>query len=57
MKEVGRFIEVEVNKEQVPILGVDKAVEELKAASQKLEEFGISAQNRLKLSLFEMFRK
>lgn len=57
MKEVGRFIEVEVNKEQVPVLGVDKAVEELKAASQKLEEFGISAQNRLKLSLFEMFRK
>ena len=57
MKEVGRFLEVEVNKDKVPELGIDKAVEELKQASLKLEKFEISSQNRLKLSLFEMFRK
>lgn len=57
MKEIGRFIEVEVNKEAVPRLGVDKAFEELKGFEQGLSSLGLSPQNRLKRSLFEMFRK
>jgi len=57
LKELGRFLEVEVNKDRVPVLGLDRAVEELKSSAQKLDKFEISLQNRLKKSLFEMFRK
>jgi len=57
MKEVGRFIEVEVNKDAVPKLGVDKAFAELKEFEQGLATLGLSPQNRLKRSLFEMYRK
>lgn len=57
MKEVGRYIEVEVNKEAVPVLGVDKAFEELKGFEQSLAVLGLSPQNRLKRSLFEIHRK
>lgn len=57
MKEVGRFIEVEVNKEAVPKLGTEKAFEELKSFEQSLAALGLIPQNRLKRSLFEMFRR
>lgn len=57
MKEVGRFIEVEVNKEQVDKLGVDACFEKLKDFEKALTALGISPQNRLKKSLFEMFVK
>lgn len=58
MKEQGRFIEVEVNKEKVLELGgVDKAFDKLKEQEQALLKLGISPQNRLKKSLFEMFVK
>lgn len=58
MKEMGRFVEVEVNKDQVQKLGgEEKAFEVLKEYEQKLLGLGISPQNRLKKSLFEMFVK
>lgn len=58
MHEQGRFIEVEVNKERIVELGgVDKAFEHLKQQEQKLSKLGITPQNRLKKSLFEMFVK
>ena len=57
MKEVDRFLEVEVNKDRVPELGLDKAMEELRSAALKLDKFDLSLQNRLRKSLFEMFRK
>lgn len=57
MKERDRFIEVEINKKEVPVLGLDKAVALLKDAEQALTALAISPQNRLKKSLFEMFRK
>jgi adenylate cyclase class IV len=57
MVEQDRYLEVEVNKERVPVLGVEKAVEELKTAAQKLTELGLTPQHRLKKSLFEIYRK
>lgn len=58
MKEMGRFVEVEINKDQVQKLGgEEKAFEVLKEYEQKLLALGISPQNRLKKSLFEMFVK
>lgn len=63
MNEKGRFIEVEVNKECVNFLNSDQnkfgggksAVETLKEAESNLSKLGLSPQNRLKKSLFEMF--
>jgi adenylate cyclase class IV len=57
MNEQGRFIEIEINKEKIPLLGIDKAFEELKSYEQQLTVLGISPQNRLKKSLFELFVK
>lgn len=57
MKEKGRFIEVEVNKKEVPKLGMDKAIEALKNAETVLTSVGITPQNRMKKSLFELFVK
>lgn len=57
MNEKGRFIEVEVNKDQATALGTKKAMEVLKDAEIILGALGISPQNRLKKSLFEMFVK
>lgn len=56
MKEVGRFIEVEVNKDKVRELGTG-AMEALRSGELYLESLGITAQNRLKKSLFELYRK
>lgn len=57
LKEKGRFIEVEVNKKEVPALGLDKAKALLKDSETVLIALNISPQNRLKKSLFEMFVK
>lgn len=60
LKEVGRFIEVEVNKDQVGLLEAavpGSAMATLKQAEQILESIGISPQNRLKKSLFELYKK
>src|SRR5690606_17444312 len=55
MKERGRFIEVEINKDKVPELGIDQSFEELKQKEQVLLKLGVSTKNRLKKSLFELF--
>lgn len=57
MKEKGRFIEVEVNKKEVPKLGMDKAVELLKDSESVLAVLGITAANRMKKSLYELYVK
>ncbi len=57
MKEKGRFLEIEVNKEKVAVLGLDKAFQELKELEQKLSALNITPQNRMKRSLFELFVK
>ena len=57
MKEQGRFIEIEVNKNKVPSIGLEAAFQQLKDMEKKLTTLGINPQNRLKKSLFEMFVK
>jgi len=58
MKEKGRFIEIEVNKDKVEgIGGVEMAFQQLKEMEKRLTTLGINPQNRLKKSLFEMFVK
>ncbi len=60
MRESGRFIEVEVNKDRVApllLLGPNAPMEALRRGEQYLEGLGITAQNRLKKSLFELFRR
>jgi adenylate cyclase class IV len=60
MREVGRFIEVEVNKDKVAELeaqGTGRSMAELRRGELLLESLGITAQNRLKKSLFELYRK
>jgi adenylate cyclase class IV len=52
MKELGRFIEVEITKNEL-----GGTVEVLKDAASVLEALGLNLQNRLKKSLFEMFKK
>jgi adenylate cyclase class IV len=56
MNEKSRFIEVEVNKEKLgkEIILVD---EQLKKGQEILSKLGLSPQNRLKKSLFEIFVK
>jgi len=55
MELLGKFIEVEVNKET--IIDIDSAEATLNEAAAILEPLGLKPQNRLKKSLFEMFRK
>lgn len=57
MKERGRFIEVEVDKKEVPELGLDKAITTLKDAELALSVIGITSQNRMKKSLAELYLK
>lgn len=54
MKEIGRFIEIELNKEKVSELG-DRANAVLREWEKKLEPLGITSSNRMKKSLFELF--
>lgn len=56
MKEIGRFIEVEVNKNKVQEFA-DRGLAELKKGEERLVELGITPQHRLKKSLFEIYRK
>lgn len=67
LKEEGRFIEVEVNKDKVNYLRdgyyddrnntgpKDGAVEYLNTQEKALEKLGITPQHRMKKSLFEMY--
>lgn len=55
MKEKGRFIEVEFEKDQVA--NHTNPEEILNMYAKKLEDIDLTPQNRMKKSLFEMFRK
>lgn len=55
MNENGRFIEVEINKNKVKTM--EDPIEILNKAEKELNKIGITFQNRLKKSLFEMFVK
>jgi adenylate cyclase class IV len=55
MKEQGRFLEIEVLEDKIADLGVDKSFELLKQYETLLAPLGISAQNRLRKSLFETY--
>lgn len=65
MKEMGKFVEVEVNKNKVRYLdSADNkfkcgktAIETLNLAAKELEKLGLTPQNRMKKSLFELFVK
>lgn len=57
MKELDRFIEIEVNKDYVTKVGSEKAFLELLEVERKLEPIGITYNNRLKRSLFDIYRK
>jgi hypothetical protein len=56
-KEQGRFIEIEADKDY-QWESEEQALNVVKDVEKKLtDEFGITAQNRLRQSLYEMFRK
>lgn len=54
MKEVGRYVEVEVNKDKVAELGAT-VKDVLKEGEQKLLAIGITPQHRLRRALFDIF--
>lgn len=56
MKEIGRFIEVEMI-EEYPWASESDAYEELTVLEKLMKPLGISPQNRVKKSLFELYRK
>jgi adenylate cyclase class IV len=55
LKELGRFIEVEVIKKNINNL-IDP-IDTLNKAAKELEQVGLSPQNRMKKSLFELYKK
>lgn len=57
LKEKARFIEIEVNKELVEKIGEEESLNLLKSYEEKLSKLGITYQNRMKKSLFELFVK
>jgi adenylate cyclase class IV len=54
MKELGRYVEIEANKERVSEIGIDKSFEYVKMAEKTL---GLSPNKRMKRSLFEIYKK
>ena len=56
MKEKGRFIEIEFNKDELTN-NIDKITDQMKTGQEILSKIGLNAQNRLKRSLFEIFVK
>lgn len=57
MKEIGRFLEIEANKDKVLELGQEAAFAKLEELEQKLQILGLTYKNRMKKSLFELYRK
>lgn len=59
LKEIGRFIETEINKEKIPeLIKEGKNPEEiLRKSEELLLGLGISPQNRMRKSLFELYKK
>lgn len=56
MKQIGKFIEVEFNKNKLP-QHLDKVADQLKYGQEVLAKLGLTPQHRLKKSLFEIFVK
>lgn len=56
MKEVGRFVEIEVNKDKAKKLSTEDCLKALENLESELEVLGITYKNRMKKSLFELFR-
>jgi adenylate cyclase class IV len=56
MNEKGKFIEIEFNKSKLPE-HLDKVAGQLKYGQEVLAKLGLTPQNRLKKSLFEIFVK
>lgn len=58
MKEQGKFIEIEINKSKVEQIGLEEA-KELLANMEKetLSKLNINHKNRMRNSLFELFRR
>lgn len=57
LKELDRFLEIEVNKSKVNELGLEGATKILNEYEQKLSKLGILPQNRMRKSLFDLYRK
>lgn len=58
MKEQGKFIEIEINKDKVESLGLEEAKELLvNMEKETLSKLNINHKNRMRNSLFELFRK
>ena len=58
LKELGRYIEVEINKEKVKELSLTNKLDSvINEAEGLLNRLGISPQNRMKKSLFELYKK
>jgi adenylate cyclase class IV len=58
LKEKGRFLEIEINKKKVSELGGSEgALVKLKIIEESLSELDITPSNRLRKSLWEMFKK
>lgn len=58
MKEQGKFIEIEINKSKVEQLGLEGAKELLvNMEKETLSKLNINHKNRMRNSLFELFRK
>lgn len=56
MKELGRFVEIEMS-ESYPWKSEAEAISEMQSLERSLKVLGITAQARLKRSLYEMFAK
>lgn len=56
-KNMTHFIEIEVDEDLIPKLTEEEAWDIIRKWEKVLEPIGIKAQNRLKKSLFEMYRK
>jgi len=56
MNELNRFIEIEAN-EEIDFINESQAWESIKYYEEKLKILGVSPKKRLKLSLFEMYKK
>jgi len=56
MVEIGRYIEVEINKDKVPELQ-ETAISLLKSHEKALAQLGLNHNNRMKRSLFEIYVK
>lgn len=57
LNKLASYVEIEITKNRVKILGEENAFDLLKNFEKNLEPLGITPQHRLKRSLFEIYRK